>query len=821
MPTKKSRSGAKSPGARSTGRPSGRPAGRNDALKSSARSTVSGPSVKPRGARRGEVDRATARAVGTAELAAAFPYNLAKSAEHSRRGAPEPAVGQTETPRDASVTGSTLAETNVSDKTGTQARAGVNPGNAPLDRVRVDSGGQRLTTNQGVPVADNQNSLKAGLRGPALLEDFILREKITHFDHERIPERVVHARGSGAHGYFECYEPLTKYTRASLFAKRGKRTPVFVRFSTVAGERGSADTVRDVRGFAVKFYTDEGNWDLVGNNMPVFFIQDAMKFPDVIHAVKPEPHFGMPQASSAHDTFWDFVSLMPESIHMQLWVMSDRALPRSYRMMQGFGVHTFRFVNEAGESVFVKFHWTPLAGTHSLDWDEAVKICGADADFHRRDLWEAIEAGAYPEYELGVQIFTEEQGEKFSFDILDATKLVPEELVPIEPVGRMVLDRNPDNFFAETEQVAFCTAHIVPGLDFTNDPLLAGRIHSYVDTQITRLGGANFHEIPINASVAQVHNNQRDGLHRQAIPRGRVAYEPNSLGGGCPFQAGARGFVAFPQTFRDADKVRGKPERFADHYTQATLFWNSQSAVEKAHIIRAFRFELTRVQTGAIRERVVSMLMNVADELAEGVAEGLGLELPRPMPKVLPKVNRPEIAESPPLSLFARPGDGNVRTRRIAILVADGVEGESLAALHTALVGAGAVPRFVGARLGRCATAARDTLDAEVTLEAAPAVLFDALIVPDGVAAIDTLMEAGPALEFIKDQYRHCKPILVFGGGGDLLAKAGIPAELPDGSDDPGLLRFESDDIENATSAFIAALGKHRFFERQTDPPRV
>ena len=524
------------------------------------------------------------------------------------------------------VGGSTLSEVNASVKAGSgNPQVGFNPANGPLDRVRVDSSGRALTTNQGVPIADNQNSLKAGLRGPALLEDFILREKITHFDHERIPERIVHARGSGAHGYFECYESLSDLTAASIFAEAGKRTPMFVRFSTVAGERGSTDTARDVRGFAVKFYTDEGNWDLVGNNIPVFFIQDAMKFPDVIHAVKPEPHHAMPQAASAHDTFWDFVSLMPESTHMLMWVMSDRAIPRSYRMMQGFGVHTFRFVNADGESRFVKFHWNPLAGTHSLAWDEAVKISGADPDFHRRDLWEAIEAGAYPEYELGVQVFTEREAERYSFDVLDATKLIPEELVPVRPIGRMVLNRNPDNFFAETEQVAFCTAHIVPGLDFSNDPLLAGRIHSYVDTQISRLGGPNFHEIPINAPVAQVHNNQRDGMHRQAIPRGRVAYEPNSLGGGCPFQAGRSGFMSFPQPV-DEDKVRGKPEKFAEHYDQATLFWNSQTDVEKQHIIRAYRFELTKVQTAAVRKRVVAQLRNVDEALARAVADGLGLD---------------------------------------------------------------------------------------------------------------------------------------------------------------------------------------------------
>jgi catalase len=490
-------------------------------------------------------------------------------------------------------------------------------------------------------------------------------------------------------------------------------------------------------------------------------------------------------------------------------------------MMQGFGVHTFRMVNEAGNSVFVKFHWTPVAGTHSLDWDEAVKIAGADSDFHRRDLWEAIEAGAYPEWELGLQIFTEEQAEGFSFDVLDATKLVPEELVPISAVGRMVLNRNPDNFFAETEQVAFCTAHIVPGLDFSNDPLLAGRIHSYVDTQITRLGGPNFHEIPINAPINQVHNNQRDGMHRQAIPRGRVAYEPNSLGGGCPYQAGAKGFVSFPENFRQEDKVRGKPEKFADHYTQATLFFDSQSAVEKAHIIRAFRFELTRVQTPAIRERVVSMLANVSAELAQGVATGLGIKVPAPMPRVLAKVAKPEVKISSALSLFARPGDGSAKTRRVAILVADGVEGASLAVLHTTLAGAGAVPRFVGARLGQVTDAEGEPIDVEVSMEAAPAVLFDALVLPDGTEAVAALGADGHTLEFIKDQYRHCKPILVLGEGSQLLDKAGVTATLPSGDPDPGLLQFDAAQATKAGAAFIAALGKHRAFQRQMDPPPV
>src|SRR6185312_4798806 len=498
---------------------------------------------------------------------------------------------------------------------------------------------------------------------------------------------------------------------------------------------------RDVRGFAVKLYTQEGNWDLVGNNIPVFFIQDAIKFPDLVHAAKPEPDRNFPQAQTAHDNFWDFISLTPESFHMIMWTMSDRAIPRSYRTMEGFGVHTFRLVNDRGESHFVKFHWNPKAGTHSLVWDEAVKISGADSDFHRRDLWEAIEAGAYPEWELGVQIFSEEQADAFTFDVLDATKIVPEELVPVIPVGRLVLNRNPDNFFAETEQVAFCVAHVVPGVDFSNDPLLAGRIHSYVDTQISRLGGPNFHEIPINAPLAQVHNNQRDGMHRQAIHRGRVSYEPNSLGGGCPFQAGAAGFVSFPEPREKGDhKVRGKAERFADHYTQATLFWNSQSEVEKQHIINAFRFELSRVQTPAVRERMVSGLMNVAKELAEEVAAGLGIrEMPAAMPKVLTRDVTPEVSVSPSLSLFARPGDHSIRTRRVAILVADGCDGADLVALAERLTSEGAVPRFVSTTLGSVQPVEGDDIEVDVSLGAAPAVLYDALVLPGGTEAVTAL----------------------------------------------------------------------------------
>jgi catalase len=785
----------------------------------SARSTVSGPARGNKASRRAG-DRATAKLEGSHELAAAMPFNPNKAGEHGK-AARSPRPGAIAEPPSPSVTSSTLTEDVRSEKVGAgKPSFGTNPGALPLDRVRVDSSGRALTTNQGVPVADNQNSLKAGLRGPALLEDFILREKITHFDHERIPERIVHARGSAAHGYFECYEPMTHVTRASLFAEAGKRTPVFVRFSTVVGERGSPDTPRDVRGFAVKFYTDEGNWDLVGNNIPVFFIQDAMKFPDLIHAAKPEPHFAMPQAATAHDTFWDFVSLMPESTHMLMWAMSDRTLPRSYRMMQGFGVHTFRLVNADGDSTFVKFHWRPAAGTHSLDWDESVKIMGADPDFHRRDLWEAIEAGAFPEYELSFQLFSEKQADRFTFDVLDATKIVPEELVPLTPVGRMVLNRNPDNFFAETEQVAFCAAHIVPGIDFSNDPLLAGRIHSYVDTQISRLGGPNFHEIPINSPIAQVHNNQRDGLHRQAIPRGKVAYEPNSLGGGCPFQAGGAGFTSYRQP-SEGDKVRGKPEKFADHYTQATLFYASQTPVEKAHIRRGFRFELTKVQVPAVRERVVAMLANVDLELSRSLARDLGMaKAPAPLPRALRRPPEPEVTVSRALSLFALPGDGSIRTRRIAILVADGVDGNAARALHAGLAKQGAVPRYVGARLGRV-DGGGEPIEVEVTLETMPSVLFDAVAVPGGEAAVKVLGNLGHALEFLKDQYRHAKPILALGAAAALVENAGIPAMLPSGERDPGVLVEKAGQEAKALAAFVKAIARHRHHEREMDPPEV
>ncbi|MEO6985026.1 MAG: catalase [Paralcaligenes sp.] len=774
--------------------------------------TDSGPALPPAD---GAINPGLKKRRAVANLVASRPVNENKRGEYGE-SANRPAQGGMAKPSEASATASTLSEKNESDKTSKQATVGVNAERGHLSRARADSSGQAMTTNQGVPVADNQSSLKVGLRGPALLKDFILREKITHFDHERIPERVVHARGSAAHGYFECYEALADLTCASLFAEAGKRTPVFARFSTVAGERGSKDTARDVRGFAVKFYTDQGNWDLVGNNMPVFFIQDAMKFPDLVHAVKPEPNHGMPQAASAHDTFWDFVSMMPESIHTVMWVMSDRGIPRSLRMMEGFGVHTFRFVNAQGVAKLVKFHWDPKLGTHSLVWEEAVKISGADPDFHRRDLWEAIEGGEYPEWELGVQIFDEEQADKFSFDVLDATKLVPEELVPITPIGRMVLNRNPDNFFAETEQVAFCTAHVVPGIDFTNDPLLAGRIHSYVDTQISRLGGPNFHEIPINAALAPVHNNQRDGMHRQAIHRGRVAYEPNSLAGGCPFQAGPAGFISFPEPVSDVE-LRGKPEKFAEHYNQASLFYESQTAHEQRHIADAFSFELSKVTVPGIRRRTVAMLRNVADDLARAVAKNLGMpDLPEPLPKANEHEVKPELIRSKFLSLLARPGAGGIRTRKIAIMLADGVDGNTVNQVAKALIAEGAVVRLVGQHVGLTLTGSGTQLDADASFQNSPSSLFDAVIIPDGDTSVNELCSDGLALEYVRDSYRHGKPLMIVGAGMRLIECAGIPID----SEDKGMIIAKSPE-KNVIATFIQALEQHRFPERETDPPAV
>ena len=790
------------------------PTDRPDRLAGAALPTMSGPAQPP------EVDDATIvddaaalRRGGLDELARATPFNRNKPAEYGRENTLQPPEGVHEEPADEGVSASTSTEAIDSDKLGDGSpMLGANANDGVLDRVRTDATGRAITTNQGVPVADNQNSLKAGLRGPTLLEDFILREKITHFDHERIPERVVHARGSAAHGTFECYEDLSELTKADLFSAPGKRTPVFVRFSTVAGERGSADTVRDTRGFAVKFYTRQGNWDLVGNNMPVFFIQDAMKFPDLVHAVKPEPHHGMPQASSAHDTFWDFMSLMPESLHHTMWAMSDRGIPRSYRTMQGFGVHTFRLIDAQGNARFVKFHWLPVAGTHSLVWDEAVKINGADPDFHRRDLWESIEAGHGPEYELALQVFTEEDAERFTFDVLDATKLIPEELVPLRVVGKMTLDRNPDNFFAETEQVAFCTAHVVPGIDFSNDPLLQGRNHSYLDTQLSRLGGPNFHEIPVNSPLAPVHNNQRDAPHRQAIHRGAVSYEPNSLGGGCPHQAGMRGFVAFPEPVKE-DKLRGKPEKFADHYSQPRLFWRSQTPIERKHIADAFRFELSRVTVPAVRERVVSMLVNVDQGLADEVAHGLGLATPPAQP--MAREPGVDIEASKALSMFARPGDGSIEGRRVALLAAHGVDAAALEDVQYALLDEGAVAVIVGPKLAAVRTSAGDHLQPGASVEAVPSVLWDAVVLPAGDEAAKALANDAKVRDFVRDAYMHCKPILCLGDL-SVLEAAGIRDAAPD--EDDGLVCDSGGDADadgERVDRFIAALARHRHFERE------
>jgi catalase len=592
---------------------------------------------------------------------------------------------------------------------------------------------------------------------------------------------------------------------------------VFVRFSTVGGERGSADTARDVRGFATKFYTDEGNWDLVGNNIPIFFIQDAMKFPDLVHSIKPEPHHAMPQAATAHDTFWDFVSLTPESTAMLLWIMSDRTIPRSYRMMQGFGVHTFRLVNARGESKLVKFHWRPLAGTHSLVWDEAVKINGADPDFHRRDLWESIEAGEFPRYELGMQVFTEEQAAGFRFDVLDPTKIVPEELVPVTPVGMLTLDRNPDNFFAETEQVAFCASHVVPGIDFTNDPLLQGRLFSYQDTQLTRLGGPNFHEIPINRPRCPFHNNQRDGFHRQAIVKGRVAYEPNSLGGGHPAQT-PQGFHSVPEV-QQGVKVRAKHESFADHFSQATLFWKSQSPVEQNHIVNAFRFELGKVETLAVVERVVSLLAYVDANLAARVAEGLGIPAPGAPNWTSPPVTS-EVASSPPLSLLARPGETGIRTRRVAFLVADGVDGAVLQAARDALKSAGATVLLVGTRVGPVQADGAPVARAEASLLTMPSVLFDAVFIPGGDAAVSALLTDGRAVEFVRDAFRHCKAICAIGAGSKLLQEAKVVAD-PFARTAPGVVVSDASGVQNAVAEFIQDIALHRHWARETDPPRV
>lgn len=680
-----------------------------------------------------------------------------------------------------------------------------------------------LTTNQGLRINDNQNSLKAGERGATLLEDFIMREKITHFDHERIPERIVHARGSGAHGYFQVYESMAKVTKAKFLQDPARETPVFVRFSTVAGSRGSTDLPRDVRGFAVKFYTDEGVFDLVGNNMPVFFIQDAIKFPDLIHAVKPEPHHEMPQAASAHDTFWDFISLMPESTHMIMWLMSDRAIPRSFRMMEGFGVHTFRFINEQNRSTFVKFHWKPLLGVHSVAWDEAQNISGKDPDFHRRDLWEAIETGAFPEWELGVQLVNESDEHKFEFDLLDPTKIIPEELVPVQRIGKLTLNRNPDNFFAETEQVAFHVGHVVSGIDFTNDPLLQGRLFSYTDTQLKRLGGPNFHEIPINRPVAPVHNNQRDGHMRQTINTGRVSYEPNSIGGGCPFQAAMKegGFHTFPERI-DAKKVRERSPSFHDHFSQATLFYNSQSEAEKAHLIKALRFELGKVEILAIRSRMVGILTQVDKGLASKVAEGLGIPVPAPElpmnrsfgadtdPKsVQPKKIKSSMERSKALSMENTIKD-TIKSRKVAALIADGFDGQHLEAMKKALMAEGAMLKTVAPRNGVIENSEGKAVVADFSLLTTASVLFDAVYVPGGAKSIETLAADADACHFVNEAYKHCKAICATGDTAAFLDQTFVGTSV----DDEAVITEKKPG--DAATAFITAIANHRNWDRET-----
>ncbi|TCM14392.1 catalase [Novosphingobium sp. PhB165] len=633
-----------------------------------------------------------------------------------------------------------------------------------------------LTDNFGHRISDNQNSLKAGERGPALLEDFILREKIFHFDHERIPERIVHARGSGAHGVFECTQAIPELTKASIFQEAGKTCPVFVRFSTVAGGAGSVDTPRDVRGFAVKFYTETGNWDLVGNNIPVFFIQDAIKFPDLVHSVKMEADRGYPQAASAHDTFWDFVSLMPESLHMIMWAMSDRAIPRSFRMMEGFGVHTFRFVNESGEGKFVKFHWRPVLGMESLVWDEAVKIAGADPDFHRRDLFEAIAGGGFPAWDLGVQVFDEEWAAGQPYDVLDATKLIPEEEIPLQVVGRLTLDRNVDNFFAETEQVAFLPSNVIPGIDFTNDPLLQGRLFSYLDTQKSRLGTTNFHQIPINAPKCPFHNFQRDGMMQTLVPTGRANYEPNSLAQAGE-DAGPRacpdtGFASFPENAErndPAEKLRIRAELFADHYSQAALFYHSQTENEQAHIASAIVFELSKVALAHVRLRVVAHLRNIDEDLARRVAEGLAIDVPEKAKAARAPI---QMKPSDALSIQKKALD-TLQGRKIGILFAEGSDKAAIDSLKKDIESAGGTAFLVAPKVGGIPVKG-GTLEADGQLAGSPSVIFDAvasILMPE---AAEKLATQGAAVQWFMDAYGHCKTIAHCPGTQVILDKAGV-----------------------------------------------
>ena len=675
--------------------------------------------------------------------------------------------------------------------TSNSGRSKQERGLAPNGNSQVATGGElhqiaggkhaALTTNQGVALSDNQNSLRANPRGPTLLEDFILREKITHFDHERIPERIVHARATGAHGFFELTASLKQYTTARILTEVGEKTPVFTRISTVAGGAGSVDTPRDVRGFAVKFYTKEGNWDLVGINIPVFFIQDAIKFPDLIHAIKMEPDRGFPQSATAHDTFWDFISLTPESMHTVMWIMSDRTIPRSLRMIEGFGVHSFRLINDAGESTFVKFHWRPKLGLQSTIWDEAVKISGADQDFHRRDMFEAIAAGNFPEWEFAVQLFTQEEADRFPFDHLDATKLIPEELVPLKVIGRMVLDRWPDNFFAETEQVAYCPSHVVPGIDFSNDPLLQGRLFSYHDTQLSRLGSPNFHQIPINAPKCAFDNQQRDGHMQMTQPSGRVAYDPNSLSENSPRETPAKGFHSAAAT-EIGDKGRIRAESFADHYSQARQFYRSQTAYEQAHIASALVFELSKVEHEHVREAMVGHLRHIEADLASRVAAGLGFEKIPDAPASAAPVQ--ELALSPALQIIGKMKD-TLRGRAIGILIADGSDGAVIQKIKKAATDAGATVKIVAPKVGGAKLANGAMLAVDGQLAGTPSVLFDAVAVILSDEGAKELSMEGAAIDFVRDAFGHLKAIAVDKAGRTLLkmANVGQDAGVVDASD--------------------------------------
>ncbi len=672
----------------------------------------------------------------------------------------------------------------------------------PMPAGTLTESGEFLTTNQGVKVSDDQNSLKVGPRGPVLLEDFALLEKINHFDHERIPERVVHARGTAAHGYFELTASLADVSKAAIFQRVGERTPLFTRFSTVAGNRGSTDLARDVRGFAVKFYTKEGNWDLVGNNIPVFFIQDAIKFPDIIHAVKEEPDRGFPQAASAHDTFWDFISLTPESMHMIMWVMSDRAIPRSLRMMEGFGVHTFRLVNEAGKSTYVKFHWRPKLGMQSVVWDEAVKISGADPDYHRRDLWNAIEQRSFPEWELAVQLFDEDFAKRFDFDVLDATKLIPEEILPLRVIGRMVLDQNPGNVFSETEQVAFCTSHVVPGIDFTNDPLLQGRNFSYLDTQIKRLGGPNFAQLPINQPRCPMHNFQRDGHMQMGLQRGRVSYEPSGLGGNEPREDAKAGFRSFA-AHEDGDKLRTRPESFADHFSQARQFFMSQTKPEQNHIVAALVFELSKVETASVRNRMLGQLDNIDATLSKRVADGLGHAGAIEAVKAAAPT-RTDLKPSPALSILAK-AKPTLQGRKIGCLMTDGADPALVHALAGAVKAAGATMMVVAPKLGGVKGAGGAMIAADGQLAGTPSVLFDAVVLAVSDEGASQLAQDAAAVTFVADAFAHLKVIGHTAGAARLMQRAGV-------SGDEGVIA-----IGNAGSdqAFLTAASKGRVWDRE------